>query len=262
MASRAGANMVIVSAAGYESQFHWLTQLDSKPAITLPEEWRAVALGRLGRALKIVRRASANNAIPLATDPTNRDICLALGAQAYGDLPNPRDLAAAAVALDTVDPVALDAALSTMSWAEVLRVRREVLPAVAKLRGVLQASVKAAARPQNAGLEPYLTALGKIRSDYQSAGEEAGKAWTQIGIRLAETGVSTAAGLTVVAPSITWAAALASGATALVAQAITGLGTDIKSIWRGGVQKASPLFAFDGLISRGEQVLAKDAKAE
>ena len=144
MNSNAGYNMVVPSRTGYESQYHWLTQVDSQAAVPLDELWRRVAMGRLGRAMKIVRRAAAEGAIPLAADPTNRDICLALGAQAYGDLPTPQHLSSAALALDAVDPIALDAALDTMGWPEVLRIRKEVLPAVSKLRGLIVAAVRTA----------------------------------------------------------------------------------------------------------------------
>lgn len=255
--SNSGYNVIVPSRTGYESKYHWLTQLDAQAALPVDELWRRVAMGRLGRAMKVVRRASADGAIPLALDPTNQNICLALGAQAYGDLPTPQYLSSAAVALDTVDPVALDAALDTMDWADVLRVRKEILPSVSKLRGLLVASVRAAARPQNSGIEPYLAALGQLKEDYRRAEDDARSAWTKVGFRVLEASAAAGlTGLTAIAPSATWATVFTSIAIATVVKAIGGTGADVHTILRAGKkQKASPLFAFDGLVALGNAEL-------
>jgi hypothetical protein len=246
--------MVVVSATGFKSEYHWMTELDSAPAISMTEEWRRMAMGRLGRALKVVRRASADNSIPLAVDPTNQNICLALGAQAYGDLPSPQTLAGAAIALDTVDPAALENALVSMSWEDVFRLRKEVLPAVAKLRELMVSSVKAAAHPQNADLSTYVQALGKLKDDYRKAQDDASGAWRKAGFRTVEvTASGVATGLASLAPSADWTKMITGAAMLIVAKALGGAGDDFRTIMRSRkARKASPLFAFDRLNSPGE----------
>jgi len=87
MASQAGSNLIVVGTTARASAYTWMTQVDSSPAIPLEEEWRMVALGRLGRTMKTIRRATSLHAVPLAIDSTNRAICLALGSQAYVRIP-------------------------------------------------------------------------------------------------------------------------------------------------------------------------------
>lgn len=252
-------NTVVLAATGFESKYQWMTQLDSAPAIPIDEEWRRVALGRLGRALKVIRRASMDNAIPLAVDPTNRSICLALGAQAYGGIPTPQQLADVAVALDTVDPAALDAALESMTWDDVFRLRKEILPSVAKLRGLIVASVRAAAKPQNADLKAYLEALAEIKGTYRKTQDELSASWRNMGFRTLEVVASAvASGLTVFVPSADWTRRLTDAAIVIVAKALGGAGADIRTIMRAGrARKAAPLFAFDQVLARGDAILRK-----
>jgi hypothetical protein len=264
MGSEAGYNMMVPSRTGFESQYHWLTKLEATSPLVLDEPWRRVAMGRLGRTMKIVRRAAVEGAIPLAIDSPNRNICLALGAQAYGDLPTPQQLASAAVALDTVDPLVLDTALSSMSWAEVMRIRKEILPAVSKLRGLLVASVRAAAQSQNSSIEPYLAALSQLKDEYRAAQDEVSLSWKKIGLRVVEATAATGlTGLATLAPHPHWAAVFTGFALATAAKAISGTTPDVASIVRAGKhQRASPLFAFDSLVGIGESMLANHPMAK
>ncbi len=257
--SSVGGNMVVPSRTGYESKYSWLTKVDAQAALPMDEFWRRVAMGRLGRVMKTIRHATNLGAIPLAVDNTNQNICLALGSEAYGNLPTPGQLSSAAVALDTVDPVVLDAALDTLSWSEVLRIRKEVLPFVAKLRGLLAASVKVAGKPQNASLDHYLVALKELKTSFQKAQDEVTAAWRKIGIKTVEAGVAALpAGLSAFAPNTAWTTPLIVIAGGLIYKALQGSIGEAETILRGKqTLKASPLFAFDRLVRLGKSELKK-----
>jgi len=255
-----GFNMVIPSYTGFDSKYLWLKELNSRPAIDIDESWRRLALGRLGRVMKVVRRASAENAIPLATDPINQNICLALGAQAFGDIPTPSKLANAAISMDAVDPIALESAVESMTWDEVFRVRREILPSVARLRGLLISSVRAASKPDNTDFESYMNALQEIKDGYRSTQDEVREAWRKIGIGTG-TAAATAtvtSGLSALAVGASWANVVTAVAISTVANAIGVAAPNVQNIMKAGkAQKASPLFAFDRIISLGESELKK-----
>jgi hypothetical protein len=257
--SNIGGNMVVPSRAGYDSEYVWLTKVDAQPVVEVHELWRRVAMGRLGRAMKAIQRANRIGAVPLAADATNSGICLALGAEAYAEIPTPAQLASTAVALDAVDPVALDAALGAMSWSEVFRVRKEVLPAVVKLRGQLIDSVKVANRPQNASIDSYRLAIKEMRDRYQRAESDVSAAWRKVGIKTIEGSVGMVpAGLAAIATSPHWVAGLASIAGGLILKAAQGSIAEIDAIRRGKkMLRASPLFAFDTVLDRRKAELLK-----
>lgn len=257
--SNIGGNMVVVGTTTHASRYLWLTEVDAQPVIPLDELWRRVAMGRLSRVMKTIARAIRIGAVPLAADATNNNICLALGAQAYGELPTPGQLASAAIALDTVDPLALNTALDTMSWSEVFRARKEILPAVAKLRGMLVDSVRMANKPQNASIDPYLAALKQMKDGYQRAEADVSAAWRKIGIRTLEAVAGAVpAGLAVVATNPLWVVPLAVVAGGLILKAAQGSIGEADAIRRGNKSlSASPLFAFDSLVSRGNAELTK-----
>ena len=247
-------NAYVPTYKGFESSYHWMLELDSTPAIPIDELWRRVALGRLGRAMKVIRRASVECAIPLAIDPINSDILWALGAAAYRDAPTSQDLSCAAIALDSVDPHQLNQALELMPWTEVLRLRREILPAVARLRKLLISSVRVAHEPQNAELAPYLAALQKIKEDYRQAQDEVASAWRKIGFRTIELASAAAAtGLSSLAPNPDWVKTISAAAVIVVTKVLGASAPDLRAILRSGkARKACPLFAFDQIVARSK----------
>lgn len=243
-------NLTIPSETGCESRYMWMQAVEMGALPDVGIEWTRTAIGRLGRTIKTIRRASFEGAVPLAIDASSQNVCLALGAQAYDTQPRPADLASLAIALDVVDPGALDAALCDMAWTEVLSIRKEILPSVAKLRGLLQASVRAARRPQNSDLHAYANALQALKSEYVKASNDLQEAWRRIGFRTVEAAATglPSVGLLALAPSPTWAAALMGFGLGVLAKTIGGAPADIRAMVKASnALKASPLFAFHNL---------------
>lgn len=112
--------------------------VNTEPAYELPGyalEWTLLARLRLGRAIKFVRMAHAQNLSPLALDSTNGDILNALSATRSSDHESTVKVDTTfAASLEVFDPAELERALNQMSWADVARLRKEVLPGVSKLR--------------------------------------------------------------------------------------------------------------------------------
>jgi len=262
--SNAGYMMVVPSyTGGPPSKFAWTGEVDTASAgPPMDELWRRTAMGRLGRALKVVHRASVTGAIPLAADAMNQRICLALGAKAFADVPTPAQMAAAAVSMDAVDPVTLHAALESMSWEEVFRVRKEILPAVKKLQKQVADSVAIAGRSQNADLSAYLDALSKLRTKHEKARDQVSEAWQKLGFgTLVVAAGETVAGLASVATNGAWSKELTIVAIGLAAKALGTVTEQAQAIVRGREQRnASPLFAFDGLVAGGEAQLNRGPK--
>jgi len=84
--------------------------------------------------------------------------------------------------------------------------------------------------------------------------------WNKIGFRVVEASAGAGlTGLTAIAPNATWAAVFTGVAIAAVVKAIGGTGADVHSIVRASKnKKASPLFAFDGLVAIGNAELKKN----
>ena len=87
--------------------------------------------------------------------------------------------------------------------------------------------------------------------------------WNKIGFRVVEASAGAGlTGLTAIAPNATWAAVFTGIAIAAAVKAIGGTGADVHSIVRAGKNKrASPLFAFDGLVAIGKRGAEKERVA-
>jgi hypothetical protein len=144
------------------------------------EGWQSLGQCRLGRCLKFTRVASSAGANPVALDEPNRNLALALTGQMLR--PSTVELANSAIALDAVDPVALDKALLSMSWNETMALRKEILPAVGRLRGVLIDRVKKVPAVANLDRSLYAKALQDIRADFERARDEVAKKWSELKI--------------------------------------------------------------------------------
>ena len=157
--------------------------VDCPAVATLPgvgQDWQLLGQIRLGRCLKFTRVASSAGASPVALDEPNRNLALALTGQMLR--PSTVELANSAIALDAVDPVALDKALLSMSWNETMALRKEVLPVVGRLREVLIDSVKKVPTVANLDRSLYSKALQDLKADFERARDEVAKKWRELKI--------------------------------------------------------------------------------
>jgi hypothetical protein len=221
----------------------------------LPEAdaWSPLAWLRLGRALKFLEVAHWSGAAPVALDDSNQSICLALGTRAVSP-GQPSKLATATIALDAVDPQVLDAALLDCSWADVLRLRREILPAVATLRSLLLRAARRTAGVSPRDLRTYQALLSKLRADLEVAQAEHARKWQElrIGGLLKAAGASAATGVgleALVSPS-SWVGVLQL-LLATVAVAGATLANELKPLLSSYSRvRNHPLYFFDGIPRR------------
>lgn len=249
-------NAMVPSDVNYESRYKWMLDASHHEMPGVEIEWNQVGWVRLGRALKSLRRAGIESALPLALDAVNQNICLTLGARAYRQVPSASDLATHAIAIDTVDPALLDDALADMSWDDVVRLRKEVLPEVGKLRRLLEDSVIAARKPQNADLDTYSRALADIKEKHKRAGDEVRATWNRLKFKTVDAGVAAASGgLSTLAPPGGWSALMLGIAGAFVAKMASGTAADVQAIMAAArAKRVSPLLFFDVLPEKAAKI--------
>ncbi|HZF51972.1 MAG TPA: hypothetical protein VE093_25140 [Polyangiaceae bacterium] len=253
-------NAMVLSDTNYESKHKWMLSAHHHEMQGIDIEWNQIGWVRLGRALKSLRRAGIEGAAPLALDKVNQNICLALGSKAYHQPPSASDLATQVIALDAVDPLQLDEQLAEMSWDEVVRLRKEVLPHVAKLRKILEDSVVAARKPQNANMEAYSRALAEIKEKHKKATSEVREAWSRLKFKTIDAGLATTTGgLSTIAPPGGWATVLLGIAGTFIGKMIQGTAADLhKLVLASRAAKQSPLFFFDVLPDEARNILKRE----
>lgn len=173
-----------ISVSGHRSKYELTVNNPSKLS-GISAEWETLAYLRLGRALKYMRRADASGYFPVATDLVSHRLCSALSSSSgYFDQvcsANCRDLATYSISLDVVDVSELENALNDMSWADVLRVRREVLPKVAEFREYIFGNYNILSAHDLTQSE-VTKIVAKSRSEFERYQEELASAWEKIRI--------------------------------------------------------------------------------
>ena len=144
-----------------------------------------------------------------------------------------------------------------MSWDDVVRLRKEVLPHVAKLRKVLEDSIIAARKPQNTDLEVYSRALAEIKERHKRTENEVREAWHKLKFKTLDAGAAAAAGgLSIIAPPGGWAPALIGIAAAFITKMAQGTAIDLhKIVVASRANKISPLLFFDVLPDEAQNLV-------
>jgi hypothetical protein len=225
---------------------------------------------RIGRALKSLRRSAFESAVPVALDIVNRNICLELGPAASRassntypyPSPSADELAMQAISMDVVDPFALDDALQELSWDGVIRLRKEVLPHVGRLRSALVGNVLKTRQSLTSGPTAYEQALKAMKDDHLRHVDDLRDAWRKLGFKTLEVaavaaiGGKAAAGLHAI--NVAWVPALVGLAGAFLGKMVQGSFENVsRAISANGKVKASPLLFVDVLLSRARK-LAND----
>lgn len=197
-----------ISMGGHRSKY----ELDCKPPSHIPnfdDAWSALAYLRLGRAIKFLRLAYGKNISPLATDGINRNIIEELAKRyipAVTPSANDEALANLSIALDVIDPQSLEKILDDMSWDDVIRLRKEVLPKLSALRSFLMNKVNAVNRGKR-DLDAYRQEMLRTRQEFDSMKESLAEEWEKL--RIGATlksggGVGGTAGLSLLPSFSTW----------------------------------------------------------
>ncbi|MFA6253486.1 MAG: hypothetical protein WC687_04445 [Patescibacteria group bacterium] len=166
-----------MAQSGYKSKY----DIGFKTPFDFPamKGWTGYAWGRLGRAIKFIRRAYGLDAYPIAVDPINNSILQAIGNLTFEVSPKP-DLLAQMTIATWVEPEKLEAALIDMSWTEVIRLRKEVLPAIGSLRTNLTNKVQELGLRAAKDMDAYVREFGKIKQEYEVEKEKLADAWEKL----------------------------------------------------------------------------------
>lgn len=178
----------ISSLNGYQSKYDILELPPSAMLADANEYWSDCAHLRIGRFLKFVRYSHGLNLIPLATDEPNQNMLAT--ASSTRDLllvsenlnQNHVDLPKLALQLDIINANALNDTLKNMTWHEVIRLRKEILPGMHLLRTDLNKAINAQRNISANSLEKYNEYLISLAKDYQEKREKLAEEWEKLRI--------------------------------------------------------------------------------
>jgi len=218
------------------------------------EDWNTVAYLRVGRAMKYIQVARLRDAAPVAWDDPTSGILLALGQMAFQEIPDPNMLATAAISLDAIDSEELEASLEVMPWSEVLKIRKEILPHVAKYRSKLMRIVRRVHRIQISDINPYRNIVEEDRQSLNAAKEELRKAWQGLSLVGSLKGLGAAAAGGAVATALLiptdWLGLMKSILIAVAAGGAAVAGEIKWALQAHDSVRRHPLFIIDRVLSR------------
>ncbi|WP_437851692.1 hypothetical protein [Sorangium sp. So ce363] len=165
---------------GERSKYHVETKQPAEVAGIEDNGWTGLSYARIGRTIKYIRRATAENAHPCTSDEPTTNILLTLGASASTSPLSADDVADLAIATDVVDGAELERVLVDVPWDDVLKIRRQILPHVSKLREVLRRNVRIAQQASNTGIAAYRQEINKLRSDFAKEKENVAAEWSKL----------------------------------------------------------------------------------
>lgn len=168
-------------------------------------DWSALAYLRVGRTLKYMRRANLNGCFSIATDMVSHNICNTLSSTenyiSNTTPPNIEEVSNYSISLDVVDIEELEKALSQMSWDDVIKLRREILPKVAVFRNHIVKKLRPLRKGYITQDDASKVILG-IRSEFEILQEDLAAEWEKIRIATVVRGGGSAGGISLI-PSLT-----------------------------------------------------------
>ena len=238
-----------IAPAGFKSRY----DLPFRAPVGLDEApgWGALAWLRIGRAIKYLERARVIGLAPFAADLANAQLCMALAGYEQSSMSND-EMVDIALAYDLVDQTKLEKALADLSWAEVLELRRQILPHVSKIRQkILQASANLHLSSES--LTEYRKQLRLLRERLESAQAEVDKKWRELGLAILLRGSGAVGTETVLETFVlptTWTERLLR-IVGLSLAAGARLTTEIRQLYTARTTlRESPLFCVDAAVSR------------
>ena len=175
----------VIAQHGYRSKYE-ITE--SRPTVELSEvdeHWTLYAHLRLGRALKFLRLSHALSLVPLALDRPNQEILMAttrieVASDEQTDMPQAPIRDPGQFDFEIFDTGELTKALDGMSWRDVTRLRREILPGMNALREHIEKAV----RRMNVTDHPnaYAEKFGAMQKEFLVAKEMVAIEWEKLRI--------------------------------------------------------------------------------
>lgn len=194
-----------VSISGFKSKYA-VGYKPPKDLDNVSRGWNSIARLRVGRALKSVRIAQALGASPVAIDRINSEILYAMMKQTFPFPFNKEILMDFAIETTIIDNDMLESALSCLSWKEIAKIRREILPATSKTREYLFKETNKFAESECPTTEDYIKSLERFKGEFAALRDKELEAWEalRIGSVFKSAGFVGALSLgTVAIPSLT-----------------------------------------------------------
>lgn len=139
------------------------------------DQWKVLAYLRVGRALKYMRRANVDGYIPVSIDPVNHSLCMYLSKNINyntdAGTSTVDDFVSYGISIGSVDPMKLEVELNEMSWDDVIKLRKEILPKVAGLRNYVLSNMNPGIYHQ-LSREEVLEYINGLREDFRKKHEE------------------------------------------------------------------------------------------
>jgi hypothetical protein len=194
-----------ISQSGMKSKY----AVDYKPPVDLTgihQDWNWIARLRVGRMLKSIRISQALDASPIAVDSINSEICYSLMKQSSPFSFTDESLMDFAIDTAIVDIEKLESNLLEAPWEDIVKIRKEILPAVSKTKDFLEEKTYRISSRTYSGPEQYIKALNEFKADFNNLKDDESEAWEalRIGSVLKAGGSAGVLGLgTIAIPSIT-----------------------------------------------------------
>lgn len=170
-----------IAPSGMKSKY----SVDFKDPTDIPgihKDWNWICRLRVGRALKSIRLAQALGASPIAIDNINSEISLALMKQNSPLSFNNDSIMDFVIDMNIVDIEKLEEVLSTVSWRDVLKLRKEILPIVSKTKKILEERTNKISRFNYPNPEEYLCALRELKKEFEDIKTIESEAWESLRI--------------------------------------------------------------------------------
>ncbi len=165
-----------VSPVGQKSRY----SIKYKEPVNLPnihEDWNWICRLRVGRALKSIRQAYVLDAAPVAIDKINSEITFALATKSSTFSFSKDSLADFAINAEIVDYNKLESNLLNASWADILKIRKEILPHVQRTKQLLFKRTQDLSNNHYYAIEKYLVAIKDLKNEFKNLQEQEAAAW-------------------------------------------------------------------------------------
>lgn len=153
------------------------------------ENWTLLAWLRLGRAIKYLEKAQAKGLVPICLDWPNDSIALALGSQLFPSSATVSDIANLAISITSINHSVLETELDSVPWPEVLKLRKEILPEIARARTVLLKRFPKFSGDHRAQLLHYEAEVYRLRNDLEATKDMLDRKWRELGVSIMVKGV-------------------------------------------------------------------------
>ena len=145
-------------------------------------DWCKLAWSRIARYVKSYQLSYAYNSFPISTDEINISLANKIYAPKTLRQENEEVFLAQHVSLDVFDGNELLRMLDDMSWNEVIKLRKEILPKAKRLRSYLISEVTKRARSSGGSQAAYQQEMARLMTEFEKRKEDYADEWEKLRI--------------------------------------------------------------------------------